>query len=247
MKYISSFLKFLWVIWGAIAFMLVISILTPIFLILILIFGRKIRHTLVGVNYWFTSPVVLRMVGIFIRTHNRESMPTKGTAVLISNHRSMADVLINAEVSPLHGFYLSKKSMTKFPVFGLMVKSLGILVDRKDEASRKKSYEYMVRTIREGYPIFIYPEGTRNRTGLPLKEFYDGAFRLAIETQVPIIAQTIVGVDKVYSPDTPFQLSPGRVDVYFDGPFETKGLTMADVETYKATIKAAMEKHLVTN
>jgi 1-acyl-sn-glycerol-3-phosphate acyltransferase len=74
----------------------------------------------------------------------------------------------------------------------------------------------MVSTIKEGFPIFIYPEGTRNRTTEPLKSFYDGAFRLAIEAKVPIVAQTILGVKEIYNADTPLFLQPGRVDVYFD-------------------------------
>lgn len=217
MKYILMPLKFLWLLWGGFVFMLTISILTPIYLLLILLFGKRVKYMLVKNNYHIVAPFLLAMTLIFRKQYNREAMPDKGAHVLISNHQSMSDIIINAAASKQAGFFLAKKSMTKFPIFGLMVKALGILVDRKSEESRKKSYQYMVKTIRDdGHPIFLYPEGTRNRTGQPLKEFYDGAFRLAIDTGTPIIAQTLVGAKEIYDPATPFLMRPGIVHIYFD-------------------------------
>jgi len=247
MKYIAMPFKFLWVIWGIIVFMSIISIITPIYLLLILIFGKKIKYTLVQCNYHVIAPYLLAMTLIFRKHHNRESMPDSGPCVLISNHQSMSDIIINAAASKQGGFFLSKKSMTKFPVFGLMIKALGILVDRNSEESRKKSYSYMVKTIKEDkHPIFIYPEGTRNRTDQPLKEFYDGAFRLALETQVPIIAQTLVGAQQIYHPNYPLQLRPGLVHVYFD-KIDTTQYDKEDVKKLKEDVKQIMWNRIVNH
>lgn len=240
MKYVTMPLKLLWAAWGIIVFMVSVSILTPIYLVLILLFGRKIRYSLVAVNYHYLTPFLLFMTGIWVKKINREQMPDKGAHVYISNHRSMLDIIVNAYANKQAAFFLAKKSITKFPVFGIMVKALGILVDRKDEASRRKSYDTMRDTLLEGYSLFIYPEGTRNRSDVPLNPFYDGAFRAAIEAQVPVISQTLVFVTDRYSPEHPLLLSPGKVEVYFDGPFSTKGLTIDDLEHFKENIRKRM-------
>ena len=216
MKLIKNIFRFIWLLWGGLEFMFFITLVIPFFLLLIVIFGKKIRYRLLTFNFKILAPVMLFLAGIRSVTHNKEKMPKTGAQVYISNHQSMADILINAANSPQAGFFLAKKSLVKFPIFGIMVSTLGILVDRTSEESRKKSYGYMVSTIKEGYPIFIYPEGTRNRTNEPLKSFYDGAFRLAIEAKVPIVAQTILGVKEIYDADTPMYLQPGKVDIYFD-------------------------------
>jgi 1-acyl-sn-glycerol-3-phosphate acyltransferase len=232
--------KMLWALWGIIVFMISVSILTPIYLVLILIFGRKIRYSLVAVNYDYLTPFLLFMTGIWVKKINREKMPDKGAHVYISNHRSMLDIIVNAQANKQAAFFLAKKSITKFPVFGTMVKALGILVDRKDIASRRKSYDNMRNTLLEGYSLFIYPEGTRNRTDNPVNAFYDGAFRAAIEAQVPVISQTLVFITDRYSPEHPLLLSPGKVEVHFDGPFPTAGLTVKDLAAFKEMIRARM-------
>jgi 1-acyl-sn-glycerol-3-phosphate acyltransferase len=247
MKYILMPFKFLWVIWGLVVFMSAMIVLTPIFLILILLFGKKVKYPLVQFNYHILSPYLLAMTLIFRKYYNRESMPESGPCVLISNHQSMSDIIINACASKQAGFFLSKKSMTKFPIFGLMVKTLGILVDRSSEESRKKSYLYMVKTIKEDkQPIFIYPEGTRNRTDEPLKEFYDGAFRLALETQVPIIAQTLIGAKKIYHPNHPLQMQPGLVHIYFD-KIDTTKYGKDEVKKLKDDVKQIMWNRIVNH
>lgn len=247
MKYVLMPFRFLWVVWGLIVFMVIISIITPIYLILILIFGHRVKFALVSTNYFVVAPIILALTLIFRKYHNRENMPESGPSVLISNHQSMSDIIINSAASKQAGYFLSKKSMTKFPIFGLMVRTLGILVDRDNEESRKKSYAYMVKTIREEKnSIFIYPEGTRNRSDQPLKEFYDGAFRLAVETQVPIIAQTIIGAKKIYHPNHPLQLTPGLVHVYFD-QIDTTKYSKDEVKKLKDDVKQIMWNRIINH
>jgi 1-acyl-sn-glycerol-3-phosphate acyltransferase len=105
----------------------------------------------------------------------------------------------------------------------------------------------MVKTIKEDkLPIFIYPEGTRNRTDEPLKEFYDGAFRLALETQVPIIAQTLIGAKKIYHPNHPLQMQPGLVHIYFD-KIDTTKYGKDEVKKLKDDVKQIMWNRIVNH
>jgi 1-acyl-sn-glycerol-3-phosphate acyltransferase len=85
-----------------------------------------------------------------------------------------------------HCAYWGKYEMVKYPVFGLIYRSAAILVDRRDPEHRAQSLRALRAAIARGISIFIFPEGTFNETGKPLKDFYDGAFRIAAETQTPI-------------------------------------------------------------
>jgi 1-acyl-sn-glycerol-3-phosphate acyltransferase len=124
-----------------------------------------------------------------------------------------------------------------------MVKMLAIMVDRKNKESRERSVRFLVEELSKGHSIFLFPEGTRNRTLELLKEFKEGAFRMAVMAQVPIAVQTIVGAKKLNDP-VRLQLYPGVVDVYWSDPIETKGMTLEDVPRLVQQVRSEMEKYL---
>ena len=82
--------------------------------------------------------------------------------------------------------------MVKIPVFGLIYKRLVILIDRSSKESRESCVIALKEEIARGQSILIFPEGTMNRTEQLLGNFYDHAFRIAIETQTPILPLTII-------------------------------------------------------
>ncbi len=124
-----------------------------------------------------------------------------------------------------------------------MTRMLAIMVNRSDKESREKSLRYMVAELHKGHSIFIYPEGTRNRTSQPLKEFKDGAFKTAITAQIPIAIQTQIGTKEVNNPKG-LQLSLGKVEVHWSEPIETKGMTLDDMPALIEKVKREMMKHL---
>jgi 1-acyl-sn-glycerol-3-phosphate acyltransferase len=95
--------------------------------------------------------------------------------------------------------------------------------------------------VRKGISVFVFPEGTFNTTGRPLKEFYDGAFRIAIETQTPV--KPVVFLDTVerlhYS--SVFSLTPGKSRAVFLKEVSVEGLTVKDVQVLKQNVFKMME------
>ncbi len=81
---------------------------------------------------------------------------------------------------------LGKAEMTKVPIFGFIYKNAVVTVDRSDAAHRAKSVMVLKSVLKKNISVVIAPEGTFNMTDKPLKEFYDGAFKIAIETQTPV-------------------------------------------------------------
>jgi len=163
--------------------------------------------------------------------------------VYVANHNSQIDIMACASAVPNPIRFLAKAETKYIPFFGFMVKMLGIVVDRQSKESREKSYQQMADALLKGESLFLYPEGTRNRTKEKLKEFKDGAFRVAIMAQVPIAVQTLTGAREVNPPEG-LQLYPGTVEVHWSEPIETQGMTMADVSLLKEKVRNEMLKRL---
>jgi len=103
----------------------------------------------------------------------------------------------------------------------------------------------MKEVLNMGLHMCIYPEGTRNKTGKPLKEFKDGAFRLAVETGKPIMPAIIFNTDKVLSSKKFFFFMPGNIEMHFLPPVETTGLQVEDVKHLREKIFHQMQEKIL--
>ena len=97
----------------------------------------------------------------------------------------------------------------------MIYKRGSVLVDRKNEESRRKSFLKMKTVLEMGLHMCIYPEGTRNRSAEPLQRFHDGAFKLATETRKPVIPAVIFFTSKVLPSNKTFFFWPHRVELHF--------------------------------
>lgn len=127
-----------------------------------------------------------------LRIEGRGRLPWHGPAVIVSNHQSLGDILV------LFGLYrpfkwVSKASIFKVPLIGWnMWMNRYIPLVRGDKASIEKMMERCRHWIRRGVPIMMFPEGTRSKDG-ELLPFKDGAFRLAVEADCPVIPIVLDG------------------------------------------------------
>lgn len=138
--------------------------------------------------------------------------------IVICNHNSLMDVPISTPFIPGTNKTIAKTEMAKIPVFGLVYKRGAVLVDRKDKNSRRDSFKKMKEVLNMGMHMCIYPEGTRNKTEMPLKEFHDGAFKLAIECQKSILPALIFNTKKVLPPGKTFYFWPAHMELHFLPP-----------------------------
>jgi 1-acyl-sn-glycerol-3-phosphate acyltransferase len=119
--------------------------------------------------------------------------------ILISNHRSNLDPLLVAVIArPL--VFLSKKSVLKTPVVGRWMRLCGdVSVDRSEKSSREESLNQMRNRLERGDSLLIFPEGTRQTDpNTPLGDFRDGAFNLASQSGVPIVALVLKDTDFIW-------------------------------------------------
>ncbi len=167
-----------------------------------------------------------------LRIYGRKNYRKGDNYVVVSNHSSMMDIPAMTPFFPGANKTIAKESMAKIPLFGWIYQKGSILVDRNSDGSRRRSYEEMKAVLlKKGLDMVIYPEGTRNRTGKPLKDFYDGAFRLAIETKKPIIPVVMFHTDTVLPPGKPFFLWPHPIEMHLLEPIDYKGKTIEQLKT----------------
>ncbi len=189
-----------------------------------LVVGRAFR--LVGVvAAWLTPFWHFGVVGPLPRV--------AGRTVVVSNHESQADPFLISHL-PWEMKWLSKASLFRIPVVGWMMFLAGdVPVRRGDSASGKEAMADCARWLERGVPVMIFPEGTRSADG-ELLPFKDGAFRLAIETGAELLPVAVLGTRTALPKHSwRFQRADARVTV--GTPLTTDGLTLADVETLKAS------------
>jgi 1-acyl-sn-glycerol-3-phosphate acyltransferase len=190
------------------------------------------------------SRVLFFCWGIRLKIYNRELLDKKQTYVFIANHSSQLDIPAYA-ITTSHAIrFLSKVELTKIPLLGIIIKKLYITVDRKDKEARARSMENMVKSLQDGISVFICPEGTRNKTSDPLLPFHDGAFRLAIQAQIPLGILVLKNANKLLSPLRPIELMPGTIECHWCKPVSTIGMTQDDLPALKENVVRIMTEKL---
>lgn len=240
-----TFHRKIWAVWAVLLFLFMMTLSLPVLgLNMALTPGaRALRRNIYYLHHVFT-PVFLTLAGIRLRVEGRERLDSRQSYVIVSNHRSALDFILNAHAFPGVFRFLAKQELQKIPVFGWVVKKMCLVVDRRSAMSRARSVVELKKQLAAGWSIFIYPEGGRNRSEAPLAPFYDGAFRIAIQTKAPIALQTVVNVRDVSATARSVDLWPGTVRVVWDEPIATAGLKAEDIPALKAEVQERMLRHL---
>lgn len=191
-----------------------------------------------SITYFFLklwSGIFSLLTFIHYKIIGRENIQKGKAYIFVSNHTSYLDVPGVCLTIPGQFRPIAKKELLKLPVFGWIVKMVTVVVDRSSGESRRNSLEQVKRLIRTGISILIFAEGTQNRTDKLLQPFYDGAFRLAIDSQEPIIPMLIVGAGKLMYPGK-INVKPGLIKIIVLPPVNVEGLSMKDMANLKQNV-----------
>lgn len=244
-----KYLKYIWVvpysIWAYFMFFF-LGFVSVFVYAAILTFNKKDPGN--GMYRWnyLYDQIWCKLCGVKNYVYGREFFTNGQPYVVTCNHRATGDMFIVPDALH-HVRYrpLGKIELTRMPILGYVFRNALLVVDRDNPESRHKSMAAMQeKIIRENLSILIFPEGTRNKTGKPLKDFYSGAFRLAIECQVPIIPMVILDTEKV-TPDGSILVYPHDLTCYFLPPIDTKGLTMDDAQELEQKVFDMMYERIV--
>jgi len=193
-------------------------------------------------SYW--ARVWFFLVGIRHRNFYEQPHDKSKQYIFIANHISYLDAPVIVRALNQRVRALGKVEMSKVPLFGFIYRNAVVTVDRSSAAHRANSVRILKSVIKKGISIFIFPEGTFNETNQPLKDLYDGAFRIAIETQTPIKPLLFLDTWHRMHFCSVFSLTPGRNRTIFLKEIPVTGLTAKDVEALKQQVAQVMEQKL---
>lgn len=243
MKSLIRLLQFFYCIYAFIIFAFLTIIAFP-FVMISLSFGKikggniiyQICKTWAFVWYLFIG---IRHKEIYESPHD-----TSKQYIFVGNHASYIDIppIVLLAHQPIR--VLGKYEMVKIPIFGWIYRAAVILVDRSNSETRSKSVRALKAAIKNNISIFIFPEGTFNELESPLKSFYDGAFRIAIETQTPIKPILLVDTLERLHFKSIFSLTPGKNRVVFLNEVSVVGLEMTDIPALREQVYQIMDKGL---
>lgn len=244
MKALLKPLQWLYCIYALITFVSIMLLIFP-FAVIASFFGRitggnmMIRLCMVWADLWFP------LIFIWHRKIYEVPHDKKKPYIFVSNHISYLDAAIipKAYRQPIRP--LGKVEMSKVPVFGFIYRNAIVTVDRNNPANRANSIRVLKSLIGKGVSVVVFPEGTFNMGTTPLKEFYDGAFRVAIETQTRIKPVLFLDSYRRMPYENVFKMTPGRSRILYLNEISVAGYTLSDVKRLKEEVYAIMEKKLI--
>jgi 1-acyl-sn-glycerol-3-phosphate acyltransferase len=244
MKLLLKPLQILYCLYAYLVFILLMIAIFP-FVIAASFFGRIRGGNAIYRLCMFWGDCWFLLAGIWHRNIYEGDRLKNEQFIYVANHISYIDAPVIVKTLRRSIRALGKYEMAKVPVFGYIYKYAVVLVDRTNAEERAKSVRQLKSVLRKNISIFIFPEGTFNLTHQPLKSFYDGAFRIAIETQTPIRPVLFLDAYDRMHYRSLFSLTPGRSRSLFLPPIPVEGYTMQDVAKLKQQVYGIMEQKLV--
>lgn len=192
------------------------------------------------------ADIVLPLWGIFHKNIYEAPHNSSKQYVFVINHISYMDIpIVIKAIRKQHFRVLGKYEISKIPIFGFIYRNSVVMVERSNAEQRAKSVYQLKRIIQKGISIVIFPEGTFNETHKPLKEFFDGAFRIAIETQTPIKPILFLDTYDRMNYKSFFSLTPGKSRAIYLDEISVENLTLKDISELKERTHQLMEKKLL--
>lgn len=176
------------------------------------------------------------------RFENKSKFKSDKTYVVVANHQSIADTFfLSGLARPFK--WVSKESLFKLPFFGWnMHLTRYISIKRGDAASIKKMMMECKQWLKRHEPVLIFPEGTRSDSG-ELGKFHSGAFRLAVENNVPVLPVVIHGTRSILPKHATWLKLDGNVTIKVLDPVEPSRFNY-DCLALKEHIRSVMQTAL---
>ncbi len=234
--------------WAWLVFMPLVALLTLLFSALTALFATLVNARFAGRYFAVTWARLLAwLTPMRVRVEGAEHAERGRTYVVVCNHQSQYDILLVYGWLDLDLKWVMKQELRKIPGIGFGCEKAGhIFVDRKNPRKARQAVSAALERLGDGVGILFFAEGTRSLDGrlLPFKK---GAFRLAIEQQLPVLPVTLIGTRDILPAKT-LRLFPGRARMVIHPAIETDSLTLEDtnslLEQSKQVIASALPPEL---
>lgn len=187
------------------------------------------------------SKLILKTIFSPVRIIGLEKIDPSRTHVYAVNHASALDIPVLYACLPFQFRIVHKKELLSYPIVGWHLKRSGqVCVDQQNPARSVGQIKSAVRTLKNGMPLVIFPEGGRSADGR-IRPFFPGAFFLAIKAQVEIIPVALVGTYELLPMDT-YHIKPRPLEMRIGDPIPTAGLTLRNMDQLSATVQHNLEE-----
>ena len=202
--------------------------------------GAKVAARYSGIPW---ARVACYLTPVFLKIRGRENVDPFQSYVIAVNHQSHVDILILYGWVGIDFKWVMKESIRKIPFIGIACDRMDhVFIDRSNPAAAIASIERAKEKITNGTSILFFPEGTRSKDG-HLQKFKKGAFRTALDLNLPILPVTINGTKNILQKHSS-RLFPGRVEMIFHPPVDTAVFSADRMEDLMETVKSSIQSEL---
>src|SRR6478735_8407401 len=192
MFYIQAPFRALYKIYFGLMFFVTLAIQWPIYFLLTR--SEKTTGPIFAMQRYFWSPLLQLLLLVWVHKKRTIKFPTNTPFIVCPNHTSYHDIIFMNRVIPGNYIFMGKAELKKWPLMNVFFKNgkFNIAVNRKSAMEATRSLQLARKRLNEGKSIIIFPEGTIPDNAPVLNRFKSGAFKLAIDAQVPVIPVTFL-------------------------------------------------------
>ena len=176
-----------------------------------------------------------------------DNVPKDEAVLYVSNHRSIFDIVVTYPRVPRRTGYIAKQESMKLPVISFWMVYLDCLfLDRSDIRKGLEMVLTAIDKVKNGISIFIYPEGTRNKTDQPLGEFHKGSFKIAQKAGCPIVPVVVNHTRECFEDHMPW-IKKTTVIIEYCEPIRISELSKEDQKNIDQYVKTIIEQTYLKN
>jgi 1-acyl-sn-glycerol-3-phosphate acyltransferase len=244
MKTLVKPLQWIYCVYAFTLFIAIMLLIFP-FVLIASLFGKIRGGNMIFALCRLWADTWFPLIFIFQKRIFEAPHDTSKPYIFVTNHISYLDAAIIPKAYRQRVRPLGKVEMSKVPIFGFIYRNAIVTVDRTSPGNRMRSVRVLKSILSKGISILVFPEGTFNMRTTPLKSFYDGAFRIAIETQTPLKPVLFLDAYKRMPYESIFRMSPGINRILFLDEIPVTGYTVADAGRLRDEVYTRMEKKLI--
>src|SRR6185437_7175334 len=186
------------------------------------------------------SKLIMKTIFSPVRITGLEKIDTTRTYVYAVNHASALDIPVLYSSLPFQFRIVHKKELLSYPVIGWHLKRSGqVCVDQQNPSHSVGQIKSAVRTLKNGMPLVIFPEGGRTADG-KIQPFLAGAFFMAIKANVDIVPIALVGTYELLPMDT-FHIKSRPLEMRIGDPIPTSEWTVRNLQGLSAKVQQAIQ------
>lgn len=241
-RFLGSVASVLWKTWFLLWFVCTMVVFFPFFRILL---SRQDWFPMAFRLKKIWAHVLLVGAGIAYRVQYEAPLPNT-PFVFCPNHTSYLDIIISYCILPHYFVFMGKQELSKVPLFRIFFERMNILVNRKSAQDAHRAFLRAGEELKQGHSVVLFPEGTISREVPRMRPFKNGAFKLAIEQQVPLVPITFFNHYRLLR-DAPYLQGicrPGLARIRVHAPISTAGLNLNQTESLKERVRGIIADSL---